>query len=398
MIAAARMLTQRARTTAFKEYTVLKQSRKFRYKAMTARRLLRVLLLALLALSYGCSEVSYCVQCAVGHLDVMSKVRPIEEVLEDPATSDAERAKLTKLLDIRDFAVDELGLPDNDSYRLYADIEQPYVVWNVVATPEFSMTPKQWCYPVVGCVSYRGYFDAQDANTMGDELTSEGYDVDVYGVKAYSTLNWFDDPVLSTFIDGTDRQLAALIFHELSHQVVYAPGDCAFNEAFAKTVEMEGLRRWLHSRSDDKQWHQYLKLEELGQQFVDTLQQTRQQLVQLYQQPLQEDAKRAAKQQLMAQLEAELRNLQQRWPDPAAIDSWLERGLNNARLASVATYHDQVPAFQALLQEKNGDLPAFFVEVERLAQLPAEERTAKLKSYGEYQAQACVEMTEMEQE
>jgi predicted aminopeptidase len=349
--------------------------------------------LAVIGLSMltACSELSYCVQCVSGHLDVMSRSRPIDEILKDPQLPAGEREQLTKVLAIRAFAVDELGLPDNDSYRLYADVGRPYVVWNVVATPEFSLSPKQWCYPILGCVAYRGYFDADEAKQMKEELAAQGYDVDLYGVKAYSTLSWSDDPVLNTFLDGNDSQLASLIFHELAHQVVYVADDCSFNEAFAKTVEMDGLRRWLQVNSTEKEWQAYLDRELRSEEFVAMLLHTRDQLVELYRQPLETEAKRAAKGEILAALATELRNRRNVWPNPAAIDSWLERGLNNARLATVATYRDRVPAFQALLESKRGDLPAFYAEVGRLAKLPAAERTARLKEYGAVEMDtACV--------
>ena len=312
----------------------------------------------------------------------MSRRRPISEALLDVRIPEAERKQLARAVEIRNFAVDALGLPDNDSYRLYANIERPYVVWNVVATPEFSLAPKQWCYPIVGCVAYQGYFDAEAAKAQGQELARQGYDVDVYGVKAYSTLKWFDDPVLNTFLNGSDSQLAALIFHELAHQVVYVPDDCSFNEAFAKTVESEGLRRWLQANSDETEWRQYLDREERGREFLLLLQQTRERLAALYAQTSADETKRSGKREILAALEQELRNRRSQWPNPTAIDKWLERDLNNARLTSIATYHDQVPSFQAILEAKGGVLPVFYAEVNRLAKLPAKQRTAQLKEYG----------------
>lgn len=353
--------------------------------------LLPVWLMAGLFTLSACSEVRYCVQCATGHMDVRSRTRPIAEVINDPRVSADERQKLARVLEIRVFAVAELGLPDNDSYRLYADIGRPYVVWNVVATPEFSLTPKQWCYPIVGCVAYRGYFDEGSARTMADELRAQGHDVDVYGVKAYSTLKWFDDPVLNTFLDGDESQLASLIFHELSHQVVYVADDCSFNEAFAKTVEMEGLRRWLQANSTGREWQVHLERERLGEEFLAILKATRERLAALYARSLSDEQKRLAKQEILADLEADLRNRRGQWPNPAAIDSWLERGLNNARLAAIATYREQVPAFQALLAAQHGSLPAFYAEAARLAKLPAAERTARLKDYGIEVKTACVD-------
>lgn len=359
---------------------------------MMTRMLVTAVLLASLLLLSACTDLSYCLQCVTGHLDVMAKTRPIAEILKDPQLPEQERQQLTKVLTIRDFAVNELGLPDNDSYRLYANIGRPYVVWNVVATPEFSLTPRQWCYPVVGCVAYRGYFDADKARQMRDELVAQGYDVDLYGVKAYSTLSWFNDPVLNTFLDGTDGQLASLIFHELAHQVVYVPDDCAFNEAFAKTVEMEGLRRWLRANSGDGEWQGYLAGELRAEEFLAVLAQFREQLTTLYAQTLPDEEKRAAKQAILADLAAELRSRRDRWPNPAALDGWLERGLNNARLASIATYRERVPAFQGLLRQKGGNLQAFYAEAGKLAKLPAAERLARLREYGEAATEtACLE-------
>lgn len=339
------------------------------------------LLSAILFMLAACGEVGYCVKCVSGHAEVMSRRRPIAEALQDPQVSGEERKQLAKVLEIRAFAVEELGLPDNGSYRFYADIGRPYVVWNVVATPELSLIPKQWCYPVVGCIAYRGYFDAEAAKAMAAELSAQGYDVDVYGVKAYSTLKWFDDPVLNTFLKGTDSQLASLIFHELAHQVVYVPDDCSFNEAFAKTVETEGLRRWLHTKSDDRGWQDFLDRELRGREFLAVLKLTREKLAELYAQPVPDEVKRLRKRELLSLLEDDLRNRRNEWPNPAAIDSWLERGLNNARLASIATYQDRVPVFQAILAAQGGDLKAFYDEVGRLAKLPADERTAQFKAY-----------------
>ena len=348
-----------------------------------------------LALLMACSEATYCAQCVVGHLDVMSRRRPIADVLLDPSVPEKERAQLAKVIDIRAFAIDELGLPDNDSYRLYANIGRPYVVWNVVATPELSLTPKQWCYPVVGCVAYQGYFDADVAKAKGEELVAQGYDVDVYGVKAYSTLKWFDDPVLNTFLDGADSQLAGLIFHELAHQVVYVADDCSFNEAFAKTVEIEGLRRWLRANVDGTAWQEYLAREQRSQEFLELLKKVREQLTVLYSRSLADEQKRAGKSEILAGLEKTLRDQRDQWPNPSAIDKWLERELNNARLTSIATYHDQVPAFQAILEAQGGELTAFYEEVGRLAKLPVVERTAQLKAYGIVEIKtACAEQPE----
>jgi predicted aminopeptidase len=359
---------------------------------MKNRWLVKILLVVSLPLLASCGDVGYCLQCVAGHLDVISRTRSIDDVLKDPHVSEVERQQLTRVLAIRSFAVDELSLPDNDSYRLYANLERPFVVWNVVAAPEFSLAPKQWCYPVVGCVAYRGYFDPASATQMAEQLAVEGFDVDVAGVKAYSTLNWFDDPVLNTFLDGAESRLASLIFHELAHQVAYVPDDCSFNEAFAKTVEMEGLLRWLQAQSNDPVWQEYLAQEHRGEEFLAVLGRARARLIELYAQPLQHEVKRSAKHEILAKAKDELLSLRDLWPNPAAIDRWLERGLNNARLASIATYHERIPAFQGLLQAQKGNLPAFYAEVKRLAKLPAAERIAELREYGVVEVKtACVD-------
>lgn len=340
------------------------------------------LLAASLLTLTACSDATYLFQCALGHLEVTSRTRPIAEVLQDPGVPSAERDKLAKVMAIRSFATAELNLPDNDSYRSYADIGRPYVVWNVVATPEFSLVPRQWCYPVAGCVAYRGYFDEAKARTLAEELRSRGEDVDLYGVKAYSTLKWFDDPVLNTFLDGNVPQLAGLIFHELAHQVVYVEDDSSFNEAFAKTVEMEGVRRWLLGHASEQEWQEYLDQERRSEEFLTVLAEYREQLDTLYAKDLPELQKRVEKQRIIDRLVQALRERGKAWGNGAAVDSWLERGLNNARLASIATYRQQVPAFRALLSSLNGDLARFYLATQQLAGMPAAERTARLNQYG----------------
>jgi predicted aminopeptidase len=327
----------------------------------------------------GCSTFSYYGQAVVGHLDVVSRTQPIEARLADPATPPELRAQLARALEIREFATRELGLPDNGSYRAYADLGRPYVVWNVFAAPEFSVEPRQSCFPVVGCVSYRGYYAKGDAEAFASGLRAEGYDVFVYGVPAYSTLGWFDDPVLNTFVRYPDAELARLVFHELAHQLVYVKGDTMFNESFAVAVEEEGVRRWLERHGDEASRATYAAMRARRAEFVRLVLDYRARLEAFYREPLTDEAKRAGKARLLAQMEADYRALKaQRWGGWAGYDRWFEKGVNNAQLASVATYEELVPAFRALLAREGGDLGRFYAEVRRLAQLEPGAREAAL--------------------
>lgn len=329
----------------------------------------------------ACSDVGYYLQCASGHLDVMRRSRPIDELLADPDLPAARRDRLRQILAARNFASVALALPDNASYREFADLGRPYVVWNVVAAPEFSLNAQQWCFPVAGCVSYRGYFDEAAARDEADRLRARGFDVDVYGVQAYSTLNWFDDPVLNTFLDGPEPGAAALLFHELAHQVAYAAGDSRFNEAFARTVELEGVRRWLKANGNEAVWQRYQEQAVRAVAFQALLLQTRERLAAIYVEKLSDDEKRRAKTQVLAGMQTAYRDLKASWAGYAGYDQWMARDLNNARLVSVATYHDLVPAFEGLLAAVGGDLPVFYRKVAELAFLSSAERLARLEGY-----------------
>jgi len=327
----------------------------------------------------GCSTFAYYGQAVVGHLDVVSRAQPIEVRLADPATPPELRARLARALEIREFATRELALPDNGSYRAYADLGRPYAVWNVFAAPEFSVEPRRSCFPVVGCVSYRGYYAQADADAYAAGLRAEGYDVFVYGVPAYSTLGWFDDPVLNTFVRYPDAELARLVFHELAHQLVYVQGDTMFNESFAVAVEEEGVRRWLARHGDEAGRAAYATMRARRAEFVRLVLDYRARLEALYREPLTDEAKRAGKARLLGEMEADYRALKaQRWGGWGGYDRWFGQGVNNAQLASVATYEELVPAFRALLAREDGDMGRFYAEVRRLAQLDAGARAAAL--------------------
>jgi len=335
-----------------------------------------VLVLTLGAVA-GCSDLGYYLQCARGQLEITAKRRPIDKVLEDPGVAAATKQQLRMAREIRRFATDALGLPDNNSYYEYADLGRDYVLWNVVATPPFSLDPVTWCFPVAGCVPYRGYYDQESAEAFANDLRRQGHDVWVYGVPAYSTLNWFSDPVLNTFSHYRDTALAGLIFHELAHQQVYLPGQADFNEAFAEAVEHEGVLRWLEHQGDAGRTSRYLQQLEHDDWFLQLTSTTRSQLQQLYQSGQDEPRMASEKRAILDQFQQTLRHYMQEH-DLKGFSAWLSPELNNARFASLSTYRRLVPAFNNLLALQHGDLPGFYREVARIAALAADERTAVL--------------------
>jgi predicted aminopeptidase len=343
-----------------------------------SRKLLTItLLLGAASILPGCGSL-YLLQAARGQAQILVDRRPIKEVVADPKTAPTVRDTLAEVSAARDFASQTLGLPDNRSYRLYADIGRPYVVWNVVAAPEFSVRPKVWCFPIAGCVTYRGYFRQKSAQAYAAKLASQGYDTVVGGVPAYSTLGHFDDPVLNTMLPYGRDELAAIIFHELAHQLIYVPGDSAFNEAFASTVEETGLARWLTVKGRPADIERFHRSESQAREYSVLLGQARLDLARLYASKLPPDAMRAAKQARLAVLAGAIRATEKRLGAPSGYGPWLATGLNNAQLASVATYDDCMPGFQRLLAQQDGDLPRFYAAVRSLAKQPAAARAAQV--------------------
>jgi predicted aminopeptidase len=326
----------------------------------------------------ACSTLRYYWQAADGQLELKRKARPIEEVLADPQTPAALQDRLRRVQAIREFASAELALPRNGSYHRYADLQRPYVVWNVFAAPEFSVTPKTWCFPIAGCVGYRGYFAQKDAERFAEQATAQGYDVYVGGVPAYSTLGWLDDPVLNTFIGYSDTELARLVFHELAHQVAYAKGDSTFNESFAVTVELEGVRRWIARCGTPAHQRAFEQADLRKREFAELVARTRGRLRALYASNLPPESMRARKLQTLDAMRAEHQALKIGWGGYAGYDWWFAQPINNAQLASVAIYSQLVPGFQALLAESGGELPKFYDAVRALTQLSAEQRRARL--------------------
>jgi predicted aminopeptidase len=315
-------------------------------------------------------------QTAQGQLSLMSKREPIARVIDDPSTPPGLRAKLQEVTEIRDFASRELGLPDNGSYRSYADVGRPYVVWNVVAAPEFSLNARRWCYPIVGCVAYRGYFSENEARSYAAKLRGEGLDVAVGGVAAYSTLGHFSDPILNTMMGWDDIELASIVFHELTHQLLYVRNDTSFNEALATTVEEEGVRRWLLHQGRDKDLARHLQERERYLQVIGLLNGTQAELRTTYASgaapPLMREQKSAA----LAELKISYARLNQAWGGHGPFDSWFNHEINNAHLASIATYYGCVPGFERELAAVGGDLNAFYRRARQLAKLDQKQRDA----------------------
>ena len=285
------------------------------------------------------------------------------------------------ILKVREFAENELQLPVNNHYLTYVDLKRPFVLWNVLAAPEFSLTPKTWCYPVVGCAAYRGYFAETNAQQYADRLSKQGYDVYVGGVTAYSTLGWFDDPVLSTFIRFSEARTAALIFHELAHQILYVKDDTAFNESFATLVEHEGLRRWQHASGSEPIYTEYLRQHRRREQFVQLIMHYRQRLELLYQTDLTPSEKRERKTTIFAELRNEFNHLKTNQIELSAYDVWMSHSLNNAKIGSVVAYHDFLPAFQKMLTQNMGEMNPFFEACRQLTQKNKDERHKILESY-----------------
>ncbi len=324
------------------------------------------------ASSGGC----YLLQSAQGQLSLMSKREPIARVIDQPSTPSALRAQLEAVASIRDFASRELGLPDNGSYRSYADVGGRYVVWNVVAAPEFSVDAKEWCYPIVGCVAYRGYFVEARARRFAARMRAKGFDVTVGGVAAYSTLGHFNDPVLNTMMGWNDVELASIIFHELTHQLLYVPNDSSFNEALATTVEAEGVRRWLRAQGRDADLAKHLVQQDHYAKVVDLLTATRAELRTVYGSGLAPESMREKKRAAFAAMRSSYAQLKADWGGHAPFESWFDDDLNNAHLASISTYFTCVPGFQRELKAVRGDLTAFYARVRALAKLDQEKRDA----------------------
>jgi predicted aminopeptidase len=361
---------------------------KFASKKARKWILIALLLVGVAAVS-GCQTLGFYRQAAVGQYQIFANQQPVEKVIAHAQTPAQLREQLQLLQQLRVFAETELRLPVNGHYQRYVDVKRPHVVWNVQAAPEFSLEARTWWYPLVGSLEYRGYFSEHGATRYADRLRASGQDVYVGDVNAYSTLGWFKDPVLNTFIYYPESELAEVVFHELAHQRVFARGDTDFNEAFATAVGQEGVRRWLRARGDPGAYEKYGEFLRRNNQVVDLVMNARVKLEELYGDERDADGKikaarkprpvaaeqlRRQKQQILAELRGEFDALKLQWGDYTIYDGWFARDLNNAQLNSIANYYDFVPGFEQLLYNYGGDLDEFYVAVERLSHKPREER------------------------
>ena len=347
-------------------------------------------ILAMAGLLSGCTTLGYYWQSVSGHMNILNAARPVAEVVADPQTPADLKARLELSQRIRSFAARELKLPNNASYTRFADLRRGAVVYNVVAAPEFSLSLKTWCFAVVGCVGYRGYFNQADAQKEADKLTADGYEVSVYGVPAYSTLGKLDwlggDPLLSTFIRYPEGELARLIFHELAHQVVYAPDDTMFNESFATAVERLGSEKWLTTNASPAARAEYAAFNMRRQQFRQLTLATRRELARIYASnvPIGDEsrAQAAIKSIAMMRFKDGYLALKDSWSttqSTSGFDAWVARA-NNASFGAQAAYDELVPGFEALFEAQGKDWQRFYDAVRQLASLPKNERHEALKT------------------
>jgi len=335
----------------------------------------------LLMVQTGCSSVAYYAQAIDGHFEIMNARQSITDLIDAPDTDEELRKKLVLLRDARVYATTKLDLPNNKSYSSYADTGRDYVTWNVVASPEFSLQAKSWCFPVAGCVTYRGYFAEEKAQKYASELSTQGFDAIVGGATAYSTLGWFEDPLLNTMIKGGDLRLIGVLFHELAHQKLYVKDDSSFNEAFASFVEQAGVRQWLKDKDEADRVAAYDAYLQRQIDFGELLSSTRAELVDLYKSEFSETQMRTEKAAVFTKMQENYQLLKESWNGYSGYDGWFKREINNARLISVATYRKWVPAFAALYEEEGSQFTAFYDAARKLAALPRQARDKKLQSY-----------------
>ena len=325
------------------------------------------ILLLTLCLS-GCETLSYYGQAVDGHLRLLRQSKEVSHYVASADTPTQLKIQLKKVMQLRVFAEEQLLLPVKTQYSRYVSLDRKYVVWNVFATPEFSLQPKTWCYPVIGCANYRGYYAEQDARKYAAKLVARGYDVYVAGIAAYSTLGWFKDPILSSFIQRSDAELANLLFHELSHQLLYAKDDTVFNESFATVVAQEGVKRWLQQQNNPAAYQDFLVDQRQQQEFIDLVISYQKKLATLYASSTIDSHKRIQKTALIAQLKQDYLTLKTHWGGQSDYDHWFHQEINNAQLSTVSTYFDLVPELTALLSKNDDDLARFYAAARTLAE------------------------------
>ncbi len=341
------------------------------------------LILGWVVLLSACTTLSYYRQAIHGHLEIISHREPIDAIVADDNRDPELINQLVLASDIRDFASEELDLPDNGSYRSYVDVGREYVTWVVYAAPEFSLGLKHWCFPFAGCVPYRGYFSKAEAMNFAQQLRQQGLDVYIGGVTAYSTLGWFDDPMLNTMISRGEISMAGVVFHELTHQRLYIPDDTAFNEAFATAVQEEGVRRWLQKNNSKETLTAFEKSLRRKDDFYELINRTREELEGLYSSDRDMPSKRTAKQEIIDHMRQRYQILKLEWDGYSGYDQWFNDSINNAKLASVALYREQVPDFVRILAECGGDFRRFYEHVKLFAKLNQTTRHKRLRIPGD---------------
>lgn len=341
--------------------------------------ILRILLSSLLAMALSSCSLPFYLQAVGGQFELLRKRTPIDELLEDPDTDPDLKAALRRIIEIRAFANEQLDLPDNDSYTTYANLDRPYVVWNVVATEEFSVDPMRWCFPFAGCVAYRGFFDRENAEKFAGSLIEDGRDVHSSGSSAYSTLGYFSDPVLSTMLNGGEQYFAPLLFHELAHQKIYFKGDSELSEAFASVVEEYGAELWLSSRSDGRALEEYRERLNRRATFANLVATQQARLRSIFAAAVADHEKRSAKQESFEMMRTEYEAIRAEWSSGPNYDAWFGQPLNNAALAAVATYRRWSPALRARLGQVG--LRQFYRDVEALSELDDFERNERLEGW-----------------
>lgn len=354
---------------------------------MDARLKLPLLLLVLCPALLACTRLSYYAELAQGQLALLQARENIESLLEDEQQDPALKRRLQNVMDARRFAVKTLALPDNKSYTLYADLERSHVLWNILATPEFSLDAVQDCFPIAGCVAYRGHFREIEARKQAEQFRAQGFDVITYGVSAYSTLGWFNDPVLNTMLQWRDADLIGTIFHELAHQQLYVQDDTAFNESFASFVEQQGLKEYF-GQSDTLA----SRVERRRRDFTRLILEYRQAFESLYQQELSAREMRLQKAKKFSELELAYRQLRhEHWNGVDAYGTWFAQPLNNASLLPFGLYDQWVGAFQTLFEHAEQDWTAFFRAAAKLGELPHEQRQEELSQLLDAQKSAAEE-------
>jgi predicted aminopeptidase len=331
----------------------------------------------------GCQTIRFYSQAAAGQYEILAHQKLAARLIEDPGTDPKLKAQLKLVEKIRTFAAKELKLQPNGSYLKYVDVHRPFVVWNVIVAPRLSLAPKTWWFPIVGRASYRGYFSEAAARDYAAIWDAKGWDTYIGDVTTYSTLGWFRDPLMSTFIFESEDELADTIFHELTHKRLFIAGDTDFNEAFATAVAAEGVRRWYQAAANAAAYERYAKNAEREHDFVRLVMATRDELQKVYEEAsLPDAAKLRRKEEIGAGMRAKYEDVKKKWGvTKSGYDGWFARPLNNAELNTVAAYYELVPAFHALLRADGGDLEVFYGEVAKLGKLPLDERHAALQSY-----------------